>query len=119
MTDEELLKFMEDIESDRVERKESISDGDKIRQAICAFANDLPDYQQPGILFVGVDDDGRPTGLAITDKLLQTLASMRADGNILPFPSMIVQKRMFRGREVAVVLVQPADAPPARFKGAV
>jgi ATP-dependent DNA helicase RecG len=119
MTDEELLKFMEDLESDRIERKESISDGDKIRQAICAFANDLPDHHRPGILFVGVDDGGRPTGLAITDKLLQMLASMRADGNILPFPSLIVQKKILKGREVAVVLVQPAAAPPVRFKGTV
>jgi ATP-dependent DNA helicase RecG len=119
MTDEELLKFMEDIESDLIERKESISDGDKIRQAICAFANDLPDHKQPGILFVGVDDGGRPTGLAITDQLLQTLASIRADGNILPFPSLTVQKRNLKGHDVAVVRVQPAEAPPVRFKGTV
>ena len=119
MTDKELIKLMDDIESDRVERKESISDGDKIRQTICTFANDLPNHNQSGILFVGVDDRGQPTGLPITDQLLQTLASMRADGNILPFPSLTVQKRTFKGHEVAVVQVQPADAPPVRFKGTV
>lgn len=119
MTDEELLTLMQDTESDRVERKESLSDSDKIRQAICAFANDLPDTRRPGILFVGVDDRGQPTDLAITDQLLQTLASMRADGDILPFPSLTVQKRTLKGREVAVVLVQPSDAPPVRFKGTV
>jgi ATP-dependent DNA helicase RecG len=119
MTDEELSQLMEDVESDRVERKESLSDGDKIRQAICAFANDLPNSRQPGILFVGVDDKGRPTGLSITDQLLQNLASMRSDGNILPFPVLTVQKRTIQGYDIAVVEVQPADAPPVRFKGTV
>jgi ATP-dependent DNA helicase RecG len=117
MTDAELEALMNGIESDRAERKESVADGDKIRQAICAFANDLPGHNQPGVLFVGVNDRGEPTGLPVTDQLLQTLASMRSDGNILPLPSMQVQKRRLQDREVAVVLVDPADAPPVRFKG--
>ncbi len=119
MRDEALITLLDDIESDRVERKESVADGDKIRQAICAFANDLPDHKQPGMLFIGVNDAGIPTGLPITDQLLQQLASMRADGNILPFPLLTVQKRRLKGRDLAVVLVQPADAPPVRFKGTV
>jgi ATP-dependent DNA helicase RecG len=119
MTDRELDALLDDPESDRVERKESTADGDKIRQTICAFANDLPDHRQAGVLFVGVNDAGVPTGLAITDPLLQNLASMRGDGNILPFPTMTVQKRHLKGQDVAVVLVQPADAPPVRFKGTV
>lgn len=119
MTDQELESLLDAPESDRVERKESAADGDKIRQTICAFANDLPDYRQPGVLFVGVNDLGIPTALAITDQLLQNLASMRGDGNILPFPLLTVQKRHLKGQDVAVVLVQPADAPPVRFKGTV
>ncbi|MBI5589147.1 MAG: putative DNA binding domain-containing protein [Deltaproteobacteria bacterium] len=119
MRDDELIALLDDIESDHVERKESIADGDKIRQAICAFANDLPDHKQPGVLFVGVNDAGIPTGQPITDQLLQNLASMRADGNILPFPSLTVQKRHLKGQDVAVVLIQPADAPPVRYKGTV
>ena len=119
MTDEELELLLDDIESDRVERKESPADGDKIRQAICAFANDLPGHNLPGVLFVGVNDKGKPIGLAVTDQLLQNLASMRGDGNILPFPTMTLQKRRLKGKDVAVVLVQPADSPPVRFKGTV
>jgi ATP-dependent DNA helicase RecG len=119
MTDGELERLLDDIESDRAERTESTTDSDKFRQAVCAFANDLPDHQEPGILFVGVDTRGRPTGVAITDQLLQNLASMRGDGNILPFPSLDVQKRVLKGREVAVVIVFPASAPPVRFKGTV
>jgi predicted HTH transcriptional regulator len=45
MTDLELEALRTDIESDRVERKQSLSDKDKIRQAMCAFANDLPNHQ--------------------------------------------------------------------------
>ncbi|MBI2192704.1 MAG: putative DNA binding domain-containing protein [Planctomycetes bacterium] len=119
MTDHELEALLNDLESDRVERKESIFDGDRIRQAICAFANDLPNHQQPGVLFVGVDDDGKPTGFSVTDRLLQTLASMRGDGNILPFPSLDVQKRILKGNDVAVVFVHPSAAPPVRFKGTI
>src|ERR1035437_79853 len=97
MTDEELERLLDDIESDRVERTESTTDGDKFRQAVCAFANDLPDHRQVGVLFVGVNTRGQPTGAPITDQLLQNLAAMRGgDGNILPFPSLDVQKRTDR-----------------------
>lgn len=117
MTDTELERLLDDIESDRVERTESTADGDKFRQAVCAFANDLPDHQQAGVLFVGADGRGQPTGTMITDQLLQNLASMRGDGNILPFPSLDVQKRTLKGHDVAVVMVHPSGAPPVRFKG--
>ena len=33
---------MTELESDRVERKESPANPDRIRQAVCAFAADLP-----------------------------------------------------------------------------
>jgi predicted HTH transcriptional regulator len=41
---QELKDLLRDIESDLVERKASLSERDKIRQAICAFANDLPNH---------------------------------------------------------------------------
>ena len=119
MTDAELEQLLDDLESDRAERTESMTDGDKFRQAVCAFANDLPDHRQVGALFVGVSNKGLPTGVPITDQLLQNLASMRSDGNVLPFPSLTVQKRRLKGHDVAVVLVHPADSPPVRFKGTI
>ncbi len=117
MTDADLESLMTDLESDRVERKESPRDGDRIRQAICAFANDLPDHRAPGVLFIGVNDAGSPTGQTITDRMLQDLASIRGDGNILPLPSMDVQTKRLKGHEVVVVIVHPSAAPPVRFKG--
>ena len=117
MNDAELEQLMDDLESDRVERKESASDGNSIRQAICAFANDMPDHRAPGVLFAGVRDDGECARLPITDELLCRLSDMRSDGNILPLPALTVEKRTLKGCEVAVVIVQPADAPPVRLRG--
>jgi ATP-dependent DNA helicase RecG len=44
---------------------------------------------------------------------------MRSDGAITPFPSITVEKRTLAACEVAVVIVQPADAPPVRYGGRV
>lgn len=117
MGDEELERLLTDLESDRVERKESLVHPDRVCEAICAFANDLPDHRAPGVVFVGARDDGSPVGLAVTERLLNTLAAMRSDGNILPIPSMVVDKRTLLGCEMAVVIVRPQDAPPVRFRG--
>lgn len=117
MDDQELEKLLDDLEADRVERKASITDRDRICEAICAFANDLPNYQQPGVLFVGVNDNGSCANLPINDRLLLTLAELRSNGNILPFPTMVVQKRNLKGCEVAVIIVEPSDAPPVCFRG--
>jgi ATP-dependent DNA helicase RecG len=117
MDDQELAILLEDLESDRIERKASTSDGKKIRQAICAFANDLANHQKPGVLFVGVNDDGSCANLAIDDALLLNLAGIRSEGKILPFPVLQVNKRTINNCELAVVIVEPSDAPPVRFEG--
>lgn len=117
MDDQELAALLGDLESDRVERKSSISDGKKIRQAICAFANDLPNHKKPGVLFVGVNDNGTCANLPITDELLLSLSNIRSEGKILPFPVLQVNKRTINGCELAVVIVEPSDAPPVRFDG--
>lgn len=119
LNDQELEALLSDLESDRVERKESGKGEtpEKARQAICAFANDLPDHRKPGVVFVGTKDDGTPAGLVVTDELLRQLSDMRSDGNILPLPTMTVEKRVLKGVELAVITVLPADAPPVRYKG--
>src|SRR5215510_14062907 len=109
MDDRELGVLLQDLESDRVERKASVADGEKIRQAICAFANDLPNHRQPGVLFIGVNDDGSCAHLAITDELLRTLSDMRSHRNITPLPTLTVQKKTLTGCELAVIVVEPAD----------
>ncbi|GAC1390582.1 MAG: ATP-binding protein [Ktedonobacteraceae bacterium] len=117
MDTQTLETLLSDLEADRVERKESIADKEKICEAICAFANDLPNHQQAGVLFVGVKDNGLCASLPIDDKLLLSLADLHSNGNITPFPTMIVQKRTLKGCVVAVVIVEPSDDSPVRFKG--
>jgi len=87
-----------------------------VGQAICAFANDLPNHKQPGLIVIGLHDDGSCAGTEIDDALLRTLASLKDDGSILPFPSLVVQKRRLDGCDVAIVLVEPSSAPPVRFQ---
>ena len=88
-SDTDLLELLDNIESDRVERKRSFNnDQEKACQAVCAFANDLPNHNQPGILFIGAEDNGSPSNITIDDVLLRSLADMRDNGNILPMPVM-------------------------------
>jgi ATP-dependent DNA helicase RecG len=117
LSDDELQSLMRDLESDRVERKASLSDFDRICEAVCAFANDLPAHGRPGVIFIGVHDDGSCAALTVTDQTLRTLADIRSNGNVVPFPHLTVQKKVLDGCEVVAVVVYPADAPPVRYKG--
>ena len=118
-SDEGLIQLMDAGESTRVEFKESLggSAPRMIREAVCAFANDLPDDRRPGVVFVGVRDDGTSTGLTVSDGMLIRLANMKTDGNIVPPPSITVRKLLLPGGEVAAVTVQPSDSPPVRYQG--
>ncbi len=119
LTDQELVTVLNDLESDRVERKRNWSGSapDRVREAVCAFANDLPGHSKAGVVFVGAEDDGSPANLPVTDQLLLTLADMKSDGRIVPQPTMTVERRFLKGADMAVVCVWPADAPPVRFSG--
>ena len=115
----ELDRLRADLESDRVERKSSAADRSKLRRNICALANDLPGHGLPGVIFIGVDDEGDCANTPINDRLLTQLAGMKDDGNIIPIPSLIVQKHILSDCEVAVILVEPSRSPPVRYQGRV
>ena len=100
-----------DLENDRIERTISTTNTDKFGQAICAFANDLPNHKEPGYLFLGVFDDGTVQGLNVTDDLLKDLAAIRTDGNIQPQPSMVVEKASMPEGDIVVIEVQPTSRP--------
>ena len=117
MTKDEIRALLNDLESDRVERTVSTTNTDKFGQAICAFANDLPDHRQPGYLFLGVMDDGKVKGLDVTDELLKNVAAIRTDGNIQPQPSMMVEKVSMEEGNIVMVRVEPSIFPPVRYKG--
>lgn len=117
--DAELEAMLADLESDCVERKQSFK-GDApatVREAVCAFANDLPGHETPGVVFIGARDDGTAVeGFDVSDELLRQLADIKTDGNIVPPPTLLVEKRYLRGHDLAVVTVWPCDSPPVRFK---
>ncbi|MGH9840744.1 MAG: ATP-binding protein [Blastocatellia bacterium] len=118
-TDQELERVLGELETDIVERKESLK-GDApsaVREAVCAFANDLPDHRRAGVVFIGAKDDGSPANLSVTDELLRQMADIKTDGNIVPPPRLTVAKRKLRGAEMGVIIVEPADSPPVRYKG--
>jgi len=117
MTTEEIRALLNDIESDRVERTISTTNTEKFGQAICAFANDLPDHRQSGYLFLGVEDNGMVKGINVTDELLKNVAAIRTDGNIQPQPSMSVEKVVLPEGDIVMVRVEPALFPPVKYKG--
>lgn len=119
LTDSEIERLAVELESDRVERKESSADGEKLRQAVCAFANDLPGHGLPGYVLIGVNDAGAPAGLSISDRLLLSLADIRSDGNILLLPAISISQRQLAGQPIVVLEVWPSTMPPVRYRGRV
>ena len=117
ITEDQLKDILSDLEADYIERTTSTTKIDKFCQAICAFANDLPDHRRPGYLLIGVHDNGTLSGLKVTDELLKNLGGVRSDGNVLPQPLMNVAMFVLNGGDVAVVEVYPSDLPPVRYKG--
>ncbi|GMW00536.1 MAG: ArsR family transcriptional regulator [Candidatus Hydrogenedentota bacterium] len=116
----ELRNLLADMESARVERTTSTTDSRKFCEAICAFANDMPGNNLPGYLIIGASDStGTITGVNVSDELLRNLASHADSGQIVPLPSMVVERVSLPEGDLAVVEVRPSDIPPVRYKGQV
>ena len=116
-SDDELRRLQSHGETDHVERTESRTDRRKFGEAICAFANDLPDRREVGVLFVGVQDNGDCANIPIEEQLLQTLMGFRTDGTILPPPVMHVRRHTLDGCIMAIVEVTPSENPPINTMG--
>lgn len=116
-TDEEIEHLLLSGESGSLECKRNATDLDRIREAVCAFANDLPNARKAGIVIVGIEDDGGCAGIDVNDELLKVLGQIRDDGSVTPFPSIEVRRAVVRGCEVAVMIVQPSENPPIRVRG--
>ena len=117
ITRDELLDLLKSTETYRVEKTISTTNMDKFCEAICAFANDMPNSKKKGYLLIGVNDDGSRCGLKATDELLLKLSAIRTDGNILPLPVMSVDYIPFEDGDVIVVEVVPSILPPVRYRG--
>lgn len=117
ITKEEIQELLHSTETFRVERTVSIGDMDKFQEAICAFANDMPNSRKKGYLILGAYDNGKLSGLKVTDDLLKKIAAIRSNGNILPIPVMSVDKFSFPEGDLLVAEVSPSDLPPVRYRG--
>ncbi len=118
-SDAQLDRLVAEGCSDRVARRRSAGRMPPIRKNLCALANDLPGHAEPGVLLIGVDADGVVADREFSDRTLQRLADLGRDGTIVPLPTLGVQKRRLRGREIAVILVEPSEVPPVRSSGVV
>lgn len=118
LTDAELVLLLASRESGRVERKES-AQLDAAKETACAFSNDLPNSREPGVIFIGIRDDGSCANIRITDELLRKIGEIRADGTLLPAPVVEIEERVLNGCALVVVQVYPHSAPPVRFRGRV
>ena len=119
MTKREILAMLRSTETYRVEKTISTTNMDKFCEAICAFANDLPDSRKKGYLFIGANDDGSLSGLKVDDALLKKIAAIRSDGNILPLPTMSVERLEFPEGDLLAAEVSPSLIPPVRYRGRV
>lgn len=119
LSEEEVTALAAQLENLHVERKATAQNRSKVEEAICGFSNDIRGSGRTGVILVGVDDKtGAPTGqLRVDDELLRNLASIRRDGNILPFPQMVVYPSQLEGKSIVVIEVEPSPNPPVRLRG--
>ena len=68
ITKEEVRALLQSTETYRIERTTSVGDMDKFQEAICAFANDLPNSRKKGYLILGAYDNGTLSGLRSAEK---------------------------------------------------
>ncbi len=80
LSDEELVALLADTDSDRAERMQAVTDGEQIAQAICAFANDMPNHQRPGVLFVNMPVSFLANGLSMATDRRETAMNAKDDG---------------------------------------
>lgn len=116
-SDSQLLSYVTEDESHWIERKESFIDKEKICKTVCAFANDLANSNKPGIVWIGVRDDGVISGVEVTDKLLLKIDQIRTDGRIQPLPSISTRTLRIDDKDVIAIVVAPSSLPPVSFDG--
>jgi len=62
ITKDEIQELLHSTETYRVERTTTTGDMDKFQEAICDFANDLPNLRKNGYLMLRAYDDGGNVG---------------------------------------------------------
>lgn len=119
LTERDVRRLAEELGSPRVERALNADDKEQIREAICAFANDLSNSQRPGYVLFGVESArGELIGVPGSDQLLADIAALRNDAQIIPIPNMVVDRVSLEdGKQIVYIEVHPSDSPPLRVRG--
>lgn len=113
---EELVRLPE---SERVEKTRRVDRKEKLGEAICAFANDLPGSGKPGYLVVGVTDAGQVVGVEDPDGESRDIADFKYNGRIVPPPILHIESHRVDQKWVVIGVVEPHPAPPVRLDGRV
>jgi hypothetical protein len=110
LTDEDILARLTAVEDATVERKTSSDNRDWIKAAV-AFSNTL-ENEQPGILFVGVYNDGRIE--EVTAQNFEKLQNRVSDelSNIYPPIYPMIQVREKEGRKFLAVVIYGSPNRP-------
>ena len=115
MDDNEIIAMSRGAESAVFERKESWRP-DNGGPAICAFANDLADSKQPGVLLIGQKDNREYSGLteAQVEEYSEKIPQIR--DAISPFTPIQVRAIKIEEQMFIAVVVEPSTSPPVRYK---
>ena len=122
MSDSNFSKLIQLGESFRCEWKADLSnkdDKEKICQTICAFANDISDARLVSVIALGVNNDGSPADLEISDALESAILNIRGEGKIVPLPSFVCKKQIYQGKVILRIEVTPAISTPVKYDGRV
>jgi ATP-dependent DNA helicase RecG len=116
MDDTTLAALWRQPEGERVEWKPSLAQSDSIYRTICAFANDLAGSKHDGVIFVGRNDDGSCSGVALDDRSIREFVEhIRASGSILPLPDVHFRQIELDGCHVLALIVKPSASTPVQY----
>ncbi len=114
--DPHLLDLLSRTETDRIEWKESVKDGDGILRAVCALANDLGRTDQDGYVVVGLAKNGSVVGIDErgnqVDEETKRLSDRLRSTRLLPSPSTSVSVVARDGKTLLLITVSTYPVPP-------
>jgi len=110
MTDEELHRRLTNFEDGWTERKEKGVSTDDVRKTLVAFANSVPDGEE-AILFVGVANDGKITGVDNPEKAQKSFSKTATEWCYPPIKhnARVIESN---GVHVVAVIVQASPNKP-------
>jgi predicted HTH transcriptional regulator len=114
MTDEDIEDRITNQEDGWTERKLENEPRARIRKTLVAFANSVPDEER-AILFIGVQDDGKPIGVKDSDQMQKNVREWADDCH----PPIRYTARVINveGKAIVAVIVQADPDNRPHFSG--